>query len=73
MLNIVSLFIGTVTLVIALFAFIPLFGWANWFIIPFAIVGLAIGVLSRFTSGRTLNLIVIGVAAFRLVLGHGIP
>ena len=36
MLNLVSLLIGVVALVFALIAFLPLLGWANWFIIPLA-------------------------------------
>ena len=43
MLNIGSLVIGAIALVLAVFAFIPLLGWANWVIIPFAVIGLALG------------------------------
>src|SRR3546814_19340761 len=39
MLNIGSLLIGAIALVLAVFAFIPLLGWANWVIIPFAVIG----------------------------------
>ncbi|NYF31783.1 hypothetical protein [Sphingopyxis sp. JAI108] len=42
MLNIGSLVIGAIALVLAVFAFIPLLGWANWVIIPFAVIGLAL-------------------------------
>jgi hypothetical protein len=72
MLNIVSLAIGVVTLPMALIAFFPLLGWANWFIIPLAIVGAIVGMLSSHNSGRTLNLVVIAVAVVRLMLGGGI-
>jgi hypothetical protein len=72
MLNLVSLAIGVVTLPMALIAFFPLLGWANWFIIPLAVVGAIIGMLSSHTSGRTLNLVVIAVAVLRLFLGGGI-
>ena len=72
MLNIVSLAIGVVTLPMALIAFFPLLGWANWFIIPLAVVGVIVGMLSSHTSGRTLNLVVIAVAVLRLFLGGGI-
>ena len=72
MLNIVSLVIGAVALVMALVAFIPLLGWANWFIIPLAIVGAVIGMLSRSTTGRNLNLVVILIGVIRLSLGGGI-
>ena len=72
MLNLISLGIGGVTLVMALVAFFPLLGWANWLIVPLAVIGLAIGVLSRSTTGRNLNLVVIGVCVIRLMLGGGI-
>lgn len=72
MLNVASLVIGAITLILAVFAFIPLLGWANWVIIPFAIIGLALGVLSKQTSGRNLNLVVIIVGVGRLMLGGGI-
>ncbi|HEX5257850.1 MAG TPA: hypothetical protein VFW35_03600 [Sphingomicrobium sp.] len=72
MFNLVSLIIGFVALVCALVAFIPLLGWANWLIIPLAIIGAAIGMISRGTAGRNLNLFVIVIAIVRLILGHGI-
>ena len=72
MFNLISLLIGAVSLVLALIAFIPLLGWANWFIIPLAVIGLVFGVLSSHSSGRNLNIIVIGIGVLRLMLGGGI-
>lgn len=72
MLNIASLVIGAIALVLAVFAFIPLFGWANWVIVPFAVVGLALGAMSSGTSGRNLNIVVIVIGVIRLMLGGGI-
>jgi hypothetical protein len=72
MFNLVSLIFGFVALVCALVAFIPLLGWANWLIIPLAIIGAAIGMISRGTAGRNLNLFVILIAVVRLALGGGI-
>ncbi|UAK26006.1 hypothetical protein [Sphingomonas nostoxanthinifaciens] len=72
MLNLLSLGIGVVAIVPVLFALLPLLGWANWFILPLPVVGLAIGTLSRYNSGRNLNLVVLIVAVLRLMLGHGI-
>jgi hypothetical protein len=71
MFNLVSLIIGFVALVCAVIAFIPLLGWANWFIIPLAIVGAGIGMVSSGSAGRNLNLFVILVAVVRLSLGGG--
>lgn len=72
MFNLVSLIIGFVALVCAIVAFIPLLGWANWLIIPLAIIGAAVGLISRGTAGRNLNLFVILIAIVRLSLGGGI-
>jgi hypothetical protein len=72
MLNIASLLIGIIALAMAAFAFIPLLGWMNWFVIPVAIVGLGIGVISKRKSGTHLNIAVILICALRLMLGGGI-
>lgn len=72
MLNLVSIIIGLVSLVMALVAFIPLLGWANWLIIPFAVIGLVVGLLSSSRSGAAINAVVIGVGVLRLMLGGGI-
>jgi hypothetical protein len=72
MFNIVSLIIGAVALVCAMIAFLPLLGWLNWLIIPLALIGAGLGVVSKRTSGRNLNLFVIVVGIVRLMLGGGI-
>ena len=72
MLNVISLLIGLVALVCAAVAFIPLLGWANWLIIPLAVIGAGIGAMSSSNMGRNLNLFVIVVGIIRLMLGGGI-
>ena len=72
MLNLVSLIIGAVALVCTAIAFIPLLGWANWLIIPLAVIGAGVGAISSSTSGRNLNLVVIVIGVLRLMLGGGI-
>ena len=72
MFNLVSLIIGVVALICALIAFIPLLGALNWLIVPLAIIGAFIGMVSRSTAGRNLNLFVIVIGVLRLILGHGI-
>lgn len=72
MLNILSLLVGVVALILGIFAFFPLLGWAYWLIVPLALVGLALGQLSSSRSGRNLNLIVIVIGIIRLSLGGGI-
>jgi hypothetical protein len=72
MFNIASLIIGFVALICAVVAFVPLLGWLNWLIIPLAILGAALGLISRGTAGRNLNLLVIVIGVVRLMLGGGI-
>jgi uncharacterized membrane protein YjjP (DUF1212 family) len=72
MFNIASIIIGLVALICALVAFLPLLGWLNWLIIPLAIIGAAIGMMSRGTAGRNLNIFVIVIGVVRLMLGGGI-
>lgn len=72
MFNLVSLIIGLVALLLAVVAFLPLLGWANWLIIPLAVIGAAVGMISRGTAGRNLNLLVIVIGVVRLMLGGGI-
>jgi hypothetical protein len=72
MFNLVSLLIGALAFVLAIVAFIPFLGWANWLIIPLAILGAGVGMISGSTSGRNLNLFVIVVGALRLMLGGGL-
>lgn len=72
MLNIASLIVGIVALALAVIAFLPLLGWANWLIIPLALIGAGLGMASRSTSGRNLNLFVVVVGIVRLMLGGGI-
>lgn len=72
MFNVASLIIGFVALILAIIAFIPLLGWANWLIIPLAVIGAGVGIISRGTSGRNLNLFVIVIGVVRLMLGGGI-
>ena len=73
MTNLVSLVIGVVALLLAAIAFLPLLGWANWFILPLAVIGAGVGQLSGTSkSGRNLNLFVILLGILRLMLGGGI-
>ncbi len=72
MLNLLSLLIGAISLLLVIPAFLPIVGLLNWLIIPFAGVGAIIGAMSRRTSGRNLNLVVIVVAVLRLSLTGGL-
>jgi len=72
MFNVVSLIIGVVALLCAVVAFLPLLGWLNWLIIPLALIGAGVGVVSSSNSGRNLNLFVIVIGIVRLMLGGGI-
>ena len=80
--GLISLLWGMFAMLWMLLALVPLLGWGNWFLIPFAAVGaliaaFAIALTSREKRGRAktglvLNGIVIIVAILRLNLGGGI-
>lgn len=80
--GVISLVWGIVALLWMLLAFIPLLGWGNWFVIPFAVVGAVIGALGlllnssgnrgRAKAGLVINIVVVVVAAMRLSLGGGL-
>lgn len=79
--GLISLLWGIVAMLWMVLALIPLLGWGNWFLIPFAAVGAiiaAIGILftrtehrGRAKAGLVLNGIVIVVGIIRLSLGGG--
>ncbi len=70
--NIISTLWGIIALLLALLALFPFLGWANWFILIFAVIGLIIGAFGQRKTGMTLNGIAILIACFRLFIGGGI-
>jgi hypothetical protein len=80
--GLISVLWGVVSMIWMVLALIPLLGWGNWFLIPFAAVGAiiaAIGILftsnaktGRAKTGLVLNGIVIVVGIIRLGIGGGI-
>ncbi len=72
MFNLISLFIGAIALVLSIVGLVPLLGWTNWLILPFAGLGALFGLISSRTSGMYFCLIVMGICALRLSLGGGI-
>ena len=74
MFNFVSLVIGALLFIPALIAFVPLFGWMYWGIIPLAMIGLLVGLISG-SDGRggvRLNGLIILIGLFRLFIFGGI-
>ena len=63
---------GIITLLFAVVGLIPLFGWLNWFIIIFAVIGVIISAMSETKSGLWLNVAAIIIACFRLLIGGGL-
>ena len=72
MLNLLSIITGIVALLLAIPSTIPFLGWGNWFVLPIAIVGIGLGMLSRSNRGRNFCLVVLAIAVIRLMLGGGI-
>ena len=72
MLNVLAYLVGLVSLVIVIPAQIPLLGWANWLALPLIVLGIIIGALSSKEGGRNFCLVVLLIAAVRLMLGGGV-
>ena len=80
--GLISLLWGMFAMLWMVIALIPLLGWGNWFLIPFAAVGAIIAAIGiavtrsenrgRAKAGLVLNGIVIVVAIVRLNLGGGL-
>jgi len=80
--GLISLLWGIVAMLWMVVALIPLLGWGNWFLIPFAACGAVIAALGialgstgrrgRAKAGLVLNGLVIVVAVVRLHLGGGV-
>lgn len=78
----ISLVWGAFSILWMLVALIPLLGWGNWFMIPFASIGALIGAVGIARSprerrglakaGLALNAIAIVVGILRLNLGGGL-
>lgn len=72
MLSVLASLIGIVALILMIPTVIPFLGWANWLIIPIALLGAAIGSFSDRNTGRNFCLIVAGIGIIRLFIGGGI-
>lgn len=78
--GIVSLIWGILSLLWMLLAFIPLLGWLNWLMIPFAVVGAILAIIAIAADkgrvsgifGLILCVIAMGLGTLRLMLGGGI-
>ena len=80
--GLISLLWGIVAMLWMIVALVPLLGWGNWFLIPFAAVGAVIAAIGvavtrsghrgRAKAGLVLNGIVILVGIARLSLGGGV-
>ena len=80
--GLISLLWGIFAMLWMILALIPLLGWGNWFLIPFAAVGAIIAAVGialtspqkrgRAKAGLVLNALVIVVATARLLLGGGL-
>lgn len=80
--GLISILWGIAALAWMVLAFIPLLGWANWFMIPFAVIGAIIGAIGyaltspekrgRAKAGILLNIAAALIGAVRLSMGGGI-
>jgi hypothetical protein len=72
MLNLIAFLLGIASLIIVIPSQLPFLGWGNWVALPVIVLGVIIGALSSKNSGRNFCLIVLFIAAVRLMLGGGL-
>lgn len=72
--NVISIIFGLLAAPFAIIGNIPipLFGLVNWLALPLAITGAILGLFSDKRTGFTLNLVVLALAAFRLIVCGGV-
>ena len=80
--GLISVLWGIFALLWMVLAFIPLLGWGNWFMIPFAAIGAIVGAIGyaltapdkrgRAKAGIVLNIAAAVIGAIRLSLGGGV-
>lgn len=80
--GLLSVLWGVVSLILMLVAFVPLLGWGNWLVVPFAGAGLLFSVIAqaltvgdgkrRAKTGLILNGIALLAGIVRLSIGGGV-
>ena len=79
--NIAGLVMGILSIIGMAIGLIPLLGWMNWGVIPFAVIGLLVSIVGVVgarnnkglgMAGIVLCVIAIVVGAIRLVIGFGV-
>ncbi len=80
--GLISVIWGLLALVGMFIAFLPLLGVLNWFVVPFAAIGVVLGYLAKSSQGSEnkstgrvgfiCSLIALCLSMFRLLLGGGI-
>ena len=77
----ISLIMGILAIMGAFVAFLPLLGWMNWGVVPFAFIGLVISVIATSTekqyrgpsiAGIALCALAIFIGTVRLIIGFGV-
>lgn len=70
--SVVASIIGILALILMIPTVIPFLGWANWLIVPIALLGALVGSFSSRNTGRNFCLIVAAIGVFRLIVGNGV-
>jgi hypothetical protein len=72
MLSVLASIIGIAALLLMIPTVVPFLGWANWLIVPIALLGAVVGSFSSYNTGRNFCLIVAAIGIIRLFIGGGI-
>ena len=69
--QILGLLFGLFSVMGMFIAFLPLLGWMNWGIIPFALAGLVISIIGTATArrGKRLGVAVIALCCIAIIVG----
>lgn len=70
--KIIAWIFAAITIVLLLIAFIPLLGWLNWLVVPFAVLGLVFALLAKSSGSTVVCCVAIVLGMLRLMLGGGI-
>ena len=67
-----SAILGMVSLILIMLAFIPLLGWLNWVVVPFAVFSLIVSSIAGSRSGKAMCAVAVIAGILRLIYGGGI-
>jgi hypothetical protein len=72
-LKVASLILGVLAICGMFLGLIPFLGWLNWFVIPFAGIGLLVSIIAVVTSQEDRGMGIAGIVLYSIALFISIP